>query len=141
MTLTISHRARTIAVAALVAATALLPAASRPAVHAADASTIKLATGQLITVGFVPAGASLPKPSAATITTMLQSISTAGATTTTTVPATATIPPTALTTVPSSSSTTAPTTATTSAGTPTTSATTVARNTSTTKAVGGQPSK
>jgi len=101
------------------------PSASAPGVNnpttTSDASTIKLATGQLITVGFVPAGTKLPKPSAATITTMLQSI-------TTTSPATATIP-VGSTTVPSSSSTTAAsssTTATTSAGTPTTSATTVA---------------
>jgi hypothetical protein len=113
------------------------PSSTAPGVNSptttSDASTIKLATGQLITVGFVPAGTSLPKPSATTITTMLQSISTAGVTTTTTVPATATIPSTASTTVPSSSSTTAATTATTSASTPTTSATTVAPSTSTTK--------
>jgi hypothetical protein len=44
-----------------------------------DAASIKLASGQLITIGFVPAGTKLPKPSATTISTMLQSISTAGA--------------------------------------------------------------
>jgi peptide/nickel transport system substrate-binding protein len=45
MSLTISHRAKVIAVAALVAATALWPAASRPTVHAADASTITIQLG------------------------------------------------------------------------------------------------
>jgi hypothetical protein len=84
-----------------------------------DPSSVKLAppTGQLITIAFVPAGASIPKPNASTITTMLQAISQAGSTTTT---ATA---PLSVTT------TTAPSAAT---------STTVAATTSTT---GGQPGK
>jgi hypothetical protein len=110
------------------------PSATAPGVNnpttTSLASSVKLATGQLITVGFVPTGAPLPKPSAETITTMLQSISTAGSTTTTTLPviSTTTVPG-ATTTAPSAASTTAPTTA-----------TTVAPSTSTTKA-SGQPSK
>jgi|HubBroStandDraft_1064217.scaffolds.fasta_scaffold95527_2 hypothetical protein len=91
-----------------------------------DPSSVKLAppTGQLITIAFVPAGASIPKPSATTITTMLQAISQAGSTTTSvTAPLSVTT-----TTAPSAA------TSTTVAGT----STTVAAPTSTT---GGQPSK
>jgi hypothetical protein len=115
------------------------PSATAPGVNnpttTSNPSSVKLATGQLITVGFLPAGVNPPKPSAETITTMLQSISTAGSTTTTTTsPLIATtVPSSASTTVPSSASTTVPSTATT--------ATTVAPTTSTTKAGSVQPSK
>ena len=71
------------------------PSATAPGVNnpttTSDPTSVKLATGQLITVGFVPAGATLPKPSATTITTMLQPISTAGSTTTTAVAATVSV--------------------------------------------------
>jgi hypothetical protein len=107
------------------------PSAVAPGVNhpttTTDSSSLKLATGQLITVAFVPAGSNIPKPSATTITTMLQSISTAGSTTTTAV----TTPLAVTTTVPSSAATTVPA-----------SATTTIASTSTTKpTAGGQPAK
>ena len=44
------------------------PSATAPGVNnpttTTDPATVKLATGQLITVGFVPIGTQLPKPSA-----------------------------------------------------------------------------
>jgi hypothetical protein len=83
-------------------------------------------TGQLITIAFVPAGASIPKPSATTITTMLQAISQAGSTTTS---VTAPLSVTTTTAPSAATSTTAPSAAT---------STTVAPTTSTT---GGQPGK
>jgi hypothetical protein len=107
------------------------PSAVAPGVNhpttTTDPSSLKLATGQLITVAFVPSGANIPKPSATTITTMLQSISTAGSTTTTAV----TTPVAVTTTIPSSAATTVPA-----------SATTTIASTSTTKpTAGGQPAK
>jgi hypothetical protein len=89
------------------------PSAQSPGVNhpttTTDPASIKLADGQLITVGFLPAGSHLPKPSATTITTMLQAISQVGSTTTT-------LPLTATTTTPlTSTSTVAPTTTTTKA--------------------------
>ncbi|HXQ75619.1 MAG TPA: hypothetical protein VN791_03915 [Acidimicrobiales bacterium] len=88
------------------------PSAQAPGVNhpstTTDPTSVKLADGQLITVGFVPAGSRLPKPSAATITTMLQAISQAGSTTTTTTPLTATTTPASATTAPASATTTAP---------------------------------
>jgi hypothetical protein len=96
------------------------PSAQPPGVNhpttTTDPSSVKLADGQLITVAFLPSGSNLPKPSATTITTMLQSISTAGSTTTT---------------APLTATTTTPTTAT------TTTTSTVASTTTTTKAAGG----
>ncbi len=87
-----------------------------------DPSSVKLADGQLITVAFVPSGSHIPKPSATTITTMLQAISQAG-TTTTTAPLSVTT-----TTAPASGTTT-------TVGSTTTS--TVASTTTTTKSTGG----
>jgi len=105
---------------------AVAPGVNQPTTTT-DPSTLKLATGQLITLAFVPAGSNIPKPSATTITTMLQSISTAGSTTTTAV----TTPLAVTTTVPSSAATTVPA-----------SATTTIASTSTTKpTAGGQPAK
>jgi hypothetical protein len=106
------------------------PSSTAPGVNnpttTVDPTSVKLANGQLITVAFVPSGAKIPKPSATTITTMLQAISQAGSTTTTTNPLTI-----STTTVPAAGVTTT---------TPTT-ATTVAPTTSTTKSTtGGQPS-
>jgi hypothetical protein len=67
--------------------------------HPAD---LKFANRQLITVGFVPAGQSLPKPPASTITALVQVLAGNGpvATTTTTAPATSTttVPPAPTTT-------------------------------------------
>jgi hypothetical protein len=97
------------------------PSAQAPGVNnpttTVDPTSVKLADGQLITVAFVPPGSAIPKPSATSIATMLQSISTAG-TTTTTSPLTA-----SSTTVPVAGATTS----------------TVAPTPSTTKATGGQP--
>jgi hypothetical protein len=101
------------------------PGVNQPVVST-DPGGIKLATGQLITIAFIPSGAKIPKPSATTITTMLQAISTAGSTTTTTVPL---VVPTT-TTPASGTTTTAPATSTT--------ATTVPPTTTTT---GGSPTK
>jgi hypothetical protein len=110
------------------------PSAQAPGVNepitTTNASTVKLATGQLITVAFVPPGKNIPKPSATTITTMLQSISQAGTTTTTT---STPISSVTTTTPASATTTTAPASATT---------TTVPATTTTTKSTsGGQPSK
>ena len=73
-----------------------------------DPSTHKFADGELVTVAFVPAGASVPKPPASVITTLLQDRSSAG--TSTTVPSVTTIPTvtTPSTTTPSQGSTTGP---------------------------------
>jgi hypothetical protein len=93
------------------------PGVNEPVVST-DPAGIKLATGQLITIAFIPSGAKIPKPSATTITTMLQAISTAGSTTTTlpvVVPTT--------TTPTSGSTTTAPASTTTSTVSPTTTTT------------------
>jgi hypothetical protein len=112
------------------------PSATAPGVNSptttTDPSSVKLADGQLITVGFLPSGSTIPKPAATTITTMLQAISTAGSTTTT-------APLTATTTTPTSATTTSPLTATTTTPTSATTTTTskVASTTTTTKAAGG----
>jgi hypothetical protein len=82
-----------------------------------DPSTIKLADGQLITVAFVPSGASVPKPSS--ITAMLTDR--AGSATST--PAT-TAPSTATTTGTATTTPTSATTATTATTKPSTTATT-----------------
>ncbi len=66
--------------------------------------------GQLITMAFVPATATIPKPPASAITALIQALS--GTTTTTTLPTTATTAPVTSTTAPVTS-TTAPTTTTT----------------------------
>ena len=84
-----------------------------------DPATIKLADGQLITVAFVPSGASVPKPSS--ITAMLTDR--AGSATSTQ----STAVPSSSTTAPSSS-----TTATTTGTAPTTTATTKPSTTNTT---------
>jgi hypothetical protein len=81
-------------------------AGSNTAVTVSDPTTLKLTNGQLITVAFVPHGASIGKPPSTTISTLLGLVS--GTSTTTT-----SAPPTsASTTAPSSSSTTAPSTTT-----------------------------
>ena len=76
-------------------------------------SALKLADGQLITVAFVPAGASIPKPPASVITTLLQDRSQVA--TSTTVPSTS-IP--TVSTVPTSTTTPSPTSAPTTTGAP-----------------------
>lgn len=93
-----------------------------------DAAGVKLADGQLITIAFFPAGSTIPKPSATTITTMLQAISTAGSTTTTTSP------------VSLSTTTTAPAAGTTTTA-PASSTTSTAAPTTTTTSTGGSPAK
>jgi hypothetical protein len=97
-----------------------------------DPGAVKLADRQLITVAFVPSGASVPKPSS--ITAMLND----GAGSATSAPSTS-IPSTVPTTAPSSATTVAPssaTTATTKPGSTATTATTLpspTRTTATTK--------
>ncbi len=97
-----------------------------------DPTTLKLANGQLITIAFVPAKASVPKPPASVITTMLQDISSVGSTTTTTPTAPTTTTPSSTTTTPSSTTTTAPGSTTTAPGS-STSTTGPSSSTSTTK--------
>jgi len=88
------------------------PSAQPPGVNnpttTTDPTSVKLAAGQLITVGFVPSGTTLPKPSATAIAAMLQASSQAGSTTTTTVPGlpTTTVPTLSTTTTPATTSTT-----------------------------------
>jgi hypothetical protein len=65
-----------------------------------DPASLKLANGQLITVAFVPSGASIPKPSQATIAAMQQAISASSSSTTTSLPAVTTTVPAPTTTTP-----------------------------------------
>ena len=69
---------------------------------------LKFANGQLITVAFVPATATIPKPPAGAITSLITAV-TGGSTTSTTAPTTATTTPTAstATTAPATTPTTA----------------------------------
>ena len=102
------------------------PGSNNPSVFH-DPNGIKLADGQLITVAFVPSGASVPKPSS--ITAMLTDrAGSATSTPSTTAPSTATTTPTA-TTAPSSSTTA--TTATTKPSTATTATTATTKPSST----------
>jgi hypothetical protein len=77
-----------------------------------DPQNLLFANGQLITMAFVPATASIPKPPAQAITSLIDSVSQGS--TTTTAPVTA---PTSPSTTPTTGATTTPTTA---ATTPTT---------------------
>jgi len=77
------------------------PGSNNPAVFH-DPAAIKLADGQLITVAFVPTGASIPKPSS--ITAMLTDRAGTATTTPPTVPS-ATTPTTPATTTPSTATT------------------------------------
>ena len=92
----------------------------KPSTVHGDPGTLPFSNDQLITVGFVPAGTKLPKPSGSIVTALLNA--SAGSSSTTTPP---TAPPsTTPTTAPSSTSTTGPssTTAPTSSTTSTTKA-------------------
>jgi hypothetical protein len=80
------------------------PGSNHPFVPS-DPTTLKLADGQLITMAFVPTGASIPKPPPSVIESMLQYRSTSGSTTTT-VPAT--VPSTTTPTTTPSTTTSAP---------------------------------
>lgn len=91
------------------------PPGSNHPFEPSDPSALKLADGQLVTVAFVPADASIPKPPATVITTLLQDR--AQASTPTSVPATSI--PTVSTTIPTVS-TTIPSVTTTTAASPTT---------------------
>jgi hypothetical protein len=94
------------------------PSSTAPGVNnpttTADPTSVKLADGQLITIGFVPSDVSLPKPSATVITAMLQAIAQSASPTTTapvvstTLPVTSTTSPTTSTTRPSTTTTTKP---------------------------------
>lgn len=94
------------------------PGANSPT-ETADPASVKFANGQLITIAFVPANASIPKPSATAITAMLNDIS-GQSTTTTTAPATTPTTTAPTTTVPPSTTTSSPTTTTTASTTTTT---------------------
>lgn len=97
-------------------------------INSTQPADLKLLNRQLITVGFVPAGTTLPKPPGSTITALLQVL--AGTqpvvTTTTTAPSATT------TTASSATTTTAPSTTTTTSA-PTTTTTTKPSSTTTTK--------
>jgi hypothetical protein len=89
---------------------------------------LKFANGQLITMAFVPASATIPKPPATAITGLITAV-TGGSTTSTTAPTTGTTTATTAPTTGTTTATTAPTTGTTTATTaPTTTATTAAPN-------------
>ncbi|MHB8681164.1 MAG: hypothetical protein ACYDA2_03600 [Acidimicrobiales bacterium] len=94
------------------------PQANHP-VTPSDPTTLKIANGQLITVAFVPTGASVPKPPATAITTMLQDISSQSSPSTTlpsSVPSTSAPTLTTTTTAPAATTTTAPAATTTTTG-------------------------
>lgn len=76
-----------------------------------DPTTLKLASGQLITVAFLPAGSSIPKPPPSVVQTMLTDISGSSSTTTTT-------PAIPTTTTPASTTTSTPTSTTTTTTAP-----------------------
>lgn len=83
-----------------------------------DPTTLKLASGQLITVAFLPPGSAVPKPPPAVVQRMLTDISGSSSTTTTTLPGAATTtttstPSTTTTSTPSSTTTSSTTTSTT----------------------------
>ena len=80
-------------------------AGSNHPVMVSDPSTLRLTNDQLITVAFLPPGASIQKPSAQTITNMLNLISPPSTTTTTTPSVSTSIPSTTTTTVPSTTTT------------------------------------
>jgi hypothetical protein len=94
------------------------PPGSTAATTSSDPTAIKLGNDQLITVAFVPTGSSIPKPTAAAITAMLQAVSQVGQSTTTTAAVPLTTPATVpATTAPTSTgSTVAPSTSTTKSG-------------------------
>jgi hypothetical protein len=85
------------------------PGSTHPFVPS-DPTTLKLEDGQLVTIAFVPAGAQIPKPPQAVITTMLQDRASAGSGTTTTtsplIPTTTTPGSTTTTSTPAASTTT-----------------------------------
>lgn len=85
------------------------PGSTHPFVPS-DPTTLKLADGQLVTIAFIPTGASVPKPPQSVITTMLQDRASSGSGTTTTttplVPTPTTVPGSTTSSTPSSSSTT-----------------------------------
>jgi hypothetical protein len=87
------------------------PPGSNNPVLVHDPSAVKLADRQLITVAFVPADASIPKPSAKAITAMLTDGAASSSSATTAVPSS----PLTTGTVPVTAATTPPTTATTQA--------------------------
>jgi cell division septation protein DedD len=100
-------------------------------VNSVKPADLKLLNRQLITVGFVPSGTTLPKPPGPTITALLQVLSGSQPVTTTTAPsATTTSVPSATTSSTAATTTTAPSTTTTTAA-PTT--TTKPSSTTTTK--------
>ncbi|MGH9081913.1 MAG: hypothetical protein ACRDWN_01070 [Acidimicrobiales bacterium] len=81
-------------------------------------ATLRFSANQLITIGFVPKGATLPKPDGTVVTALVQvstSLGGSASTTTTTAPGTTstTAPGSTKTTAPGSTSTTAPVTTTT----------------------------
>jgi len=86
------------------------PGSTKPVIYT-DPADIKLADGQLITVGFVKSGAAAVKPPASAIEALLNDRSAESSGSTTTAPSTATSTPAATTTAPAAT-TTAPTTTT-----------------------------
>jgi hypothetical protein len=84
-----------------------------------DPAGLKLANSQLITVAFVPSGASIPKPASSTIAAMQQAISASQNPQTTT--------PTTPTSIPSTSSTTAPSSTSSTTSTPAASSSTTSK--------------
>ena len=86
---------------------------AKPSTVKGNPETLRFTNDQLITVGFVPAGTTLPKPNGKIVTALLDaSASSSSAPTTPTTP-TSSVPSTPTTTAPGSTSTTAPTSSTT----------------------------
>ena len=104
-------------------------------VTVADPASLRFTNGQLITFAYVPAGASVLKPSVQTISIMQELISGTSTSTTTAPGATTTTAPGATTTTPTSSTSTTPSATTTIPSTTTTapSTTTTKPSTTTTK--------
>jgi hypothetical protein len=73
-----------------------------------DPTTLKLANGQLITIAFVPPGASVPKPPSTVVETMLSDRASSGTTSTTTTTPTSPTSPTSTPSSPTSAPTTTP---------------------------------
>jgi hypothetical protein len=89
---------------------------AKPTIVSGDPTNLKFSNNQLITIGFVPAGTKLPKPTGKVVTALIQASAALGNSTTTTAPGTSST----TTPAPSSTTTTAPSTTTTAPSTTTT---------------------
>ena len=77
---------------------------AKPTIVSGDPTNLKFSNNQLITIGFVPAGTKLPKPTGKVVTALVQASAALGSSTTT-APSTTTTAPSTTTTAPASSTT------------------------------------